>query len=104
MVKISPSLPTVLTDPCAFQQGAALRRVGNGPAEGGGGAAVAVGDCVDATIAYVGRTHARKEQGTQLLVKWGKYYDIFKADWMDAYISAGVCGKFTMTIRYFNFL
>ena len=67
-MKLSPSLPTVLTDLCAFQQGAALRRVGNG--EGGGD------DRVDATIAYVGRTHARKEQGTQLLVNGGKYYDM----------------------------
>ena len=60
--------PYPQTDLCAFQQGAALRRVGNG--EGGGD------DRVDATIAYVGRTHARKEQGTQLLVKWSKYHHV----------------------------
>ena len=71
---------TVLTDLCAFQQGAALRRVGSG--EGGGD------DRVDATIAYVGRTHARKEQGTQLLVNGGKYYDMISLrliEWMPSF-------------------
>ena len=77
---LPPSLPTVLTDLCAFQQGAALRRVGNG--EGGGD------DRVDATIAYVGRTHARKEQGTQLLVNGDKYYDMMSLrliGWMPSF-------------------
>lgn len=77
-MKLSPSLPTVLTDLCAFQQGAALRRLGSG--EGGGD------DRVDATIAYVGRTHARKEQGTQLVGK----SDISVNHSMDAFLSAGV--------------
>ena len=81
-MKLSPSLPAVLTYLCAFQQGAALRRVGNG--EGGGD------DRVDATIAYVGRTHARKEQGTQVFGKWDKYRDISWNHSVDAPLSAGV--------------